>query len=229
MTTPTELPTGGGALGETQAKDLIDKYGVPTPRRRIASSWEDAVVAFETLRPPVAVKLISNALHKTDVGGVRLGINDIEALNEAITQIASSAAAARVSVQGYLIEEMAPSGIEVLVGGVVDPIFGPAIIVGLGGIFAEVLDDIAARICPISIGDAIEMIHETKVAPLLSGARGATKMDVAALARIVVAIGGERGLLVEHAKRIQEIDINPVIVSPVGAVAVDARIILQGN
>jgi acetyl-CoA synthetase (ADP-forming) len=134
---------------------------------------------------------------------------------------------AGVSVRGFLIEEMAPAGVEVLVGGVVDPVFGPAIVLGLGGIFAEVYDDITTRICPVSQRDVEEMIREIKAAPLLFGARGRPAVDVVALGRVVLAIGGAHGLLLEHAERISEIDLNPVIVSASGAVAVDARIILR--
>jgi acetyl-CoA synthetase (ADP-forming) len=122
---------------------------------------------------------------------------------------------------------MAPKGVEILVGGVVDPVFGPAVLVGLGGIFTEVLNDVAARICPIDGDEARDMIEEMKCASLLHGARGQPAANVGALCQILVALGGREGLLVQHARTVREIDLNPVIVSPQRAIAVDARIILR--
>jgi acetyl-CoA synthetase (ADP-forming) len=214
-------------LSEPEAKDWLGQYGIQTPPRKFASTADECVGAFGGLRSPVAVKLVSGAIHKSDIGGVHLGIRDKAALEKAIASIASSATARGIRIDGYLIEEMAPGGLEILVGGVVDPVFGPAVVVGLGGIHAEVFDDIATRICPISPSDAFEMIQEFKAAPLLFGARGGPSLDVKALAEILVAIGSAHGLLVEHADRIQEIDLNPVIVSQTGAVAVDARIVMR--
>jgi acetyl-CoA synthetase (ADP-forming) len=124
---------------------------------------------------------------------------------------------------------MAPRGVEVLVGGIVDPVFGPAVVVGIGGVFTEVLDDVAAGICPIRADDALEMIRETKVSRLLRGVRGQPASDVDALVQVLLALGGPRGIMMDPSRRIREIDLNPVIVSPHGAVAVDARIILREN
>ena len=219
--------TGGAQLRESGAKDWIEGYGIRTPARREARTIDEAVDALASLRAPVAVKLISQTLHKSDVGGVRLGIEDASALRDAIATIDRSAAERRIAVEGYLIEEMAPKGVEVLVGGIVDPVFGPAVVVGLGGVFTEVLNDVVARICPIDAEDAREMIGEMNASPLLFGVRGQPAADVDALARVLLALGGPRGLMMEHAQRIREIDLNPVIVSPHGAIAVDARIILR--
>ena len=216
----TKLPPHG----EIAAKELIGRYGVRTPLRRFATNIDEALDALHELRPPVVVKLVSSVLHKSDVGGVRLGIDGASALREAIEAIARSAAGHRIVVDGYLIEETAPQGVEVLVGGVIDAVFGPAIVVGLGGIFTEIFDDVAARICPIDRVDACEMIREVKASPLLFGARGRPRVDVEALADVLLALGGQGGLLVEHAARVEAIDLNPVIVAPSGAVAVDARI-----
>ena len=219
--------TAGAQLREAGAKDWIGGYGIRTPARREATTVDEAVRALAALRAPVAVKLVSQALHKSDIGGVRLGIQDAAGLRDAIAAIDRAAAERRVAVEGYLIEEMAPRGVEVLVGGIVDPVFGPAGVVGLGGVLTEVLDDVVARICPIDADDALEMIREMKSWPLLSGVRGQPAADVDALVDVLLALGGARGLMMDHAQRIREIDLNPVIVSPHGAVAVDARIILR--
>jgi len=216
-------------LREAGAKEWIAKYGIQTPARRETRTVDEAVCALGSLRAPVVVKLISQALHKSDVGGVRLGIQNPAGLRDAIAEIDRAAAERRIGVEGYLIEEMAPRGVEVLVGGIVDPVFGPAVVVGIGGVFTEVLDDVAAGICPIRADDALEMIRETKVSRLLRGVRGQPAADVDALVQVLLALGGPRGIMMDPSRRIREIDLNPVIVSPHGAVAVDARIILREN
>ena len=217
----------GTRLSESRAKDWIGGYGIQTPARAEAANLDDALRALATLRAPVAVKLVSNTLHKSDVGGVRLGVADDAGLREAIAAIDGAAAERGIAVEGYLVEEMAPKGVEILVGGIVDPVFGPAVVVGLGGVFTEILNDVVARICPIDADDALDMIREVKGSPLLFGARGQPPADVDALVRVLLALGGPRGLMMEHAHHIREIDLNPVIVSPQGAVAVDARVILR--
>lgn len=214
-------------LSEAQAKDLIGLYGIATPRRAPAADLPGARAAFALMRSPVAIKVISGSVHKTEIGGVELDIRDGAGVDLAVSKIERAASLAGVEVRGFLVEEMAPPGVEMLVGGVIDPTFGPAVMLGLGGVYAELFDDVTARICPITRDDAMEMMREIKAAPLLFGARGKAAADVDALADIVVAIGGETGLLMEHADRLLELDLNPVIVSPAGAVAVDARVILR--
>jgi acetate---CoA ligase (ADP-forming) subunit beta len=213
-------------LSEPEAKAVLARFGIATPARRTAVDVRGALAAFRELQPPVAVKLLSKVLHKSDVGGVRLAITDEAGLVEAVQAIDSAAAAHAIGVEGYLVEEMATGGIEVIVGGLVDPVFGPAVMVGLGGIFTEVLDDVALRICPIATSDAMDMIGEIRAAPLLFGARGRPPVDVGALASVLVALGGPEGYLMTHRDHVVEVDLNPVIVSAAGAVAVDARIIL---
>lgn len=217
----------GGHLSETQAKDALARYGVAMPRRRVAADKNAALEAFRDLQPPVALKLVSRVLHKSDVGGVKLDIREESDLLAAVEAIDAAARAHSIEVQGYLVEEMAARGVEVIVGGLVDPVFGPAILVGLGGIFTEVLDDVALRICPISKHEALDMIREIRASPLLFGARGCPAVDVDALASVLVALGGPTGFLMTHCDRVAEVDLNPVIVSQSGAVAVDARVVLR--
>ena len=138
----------------------------------------------------------------------------------AVPQIASA------RVDGFLVEEMAPPGQEIVVGGVRDPQFGPLVMVGLGGVFVEVLADVSFRICPITRLDAEEMLDELKGAALLKGARGRKPASRAAIVDVLLKVGGEDGLLMRHAADMQEADINPLIVSETGAVAVDARFVL---
>jgi acetyl-CoA synthetase (ADP-forming) len=214
-------------MSEDRAKELLARYGIPTPRRRLATNADEALAAFRDLRPPLVVKLASGVLHKSDVGGVQLNVTSTDALLEAIRAIDSAAAHHAVAVEGYLVEEMAASGVEVLVGGTVDAVFGPALLVGLGGIFTEVLDDVAMRICPISKKDALDMIGEIRAAPLLLGARGRPRVDIDALASVLVGLGGPDGFLIQHSDLVTEVDLNPVIVSTSGAIAVDARVVLR--
>lgn len=214
-------------LNEVRAKAWVAEYGVRVPRGCYVTDREQAICAFAELQPPLVVKLVSRAVHKSEIGGVRVGVHDSPSLRSAIESIERSAAEHGVAVEGYLVEEMAPKGVEILVGGIVDPVFGPAVLVGLGGIFTEVLDDVVARICPIGRDDACDMIHELKCAPLLLGARGQPPANVAALSEVLLALGGRDGLLLQHQQSVREIDLNPVIVSSEHAIAVDARVILR--
>jgi succinyl-CoA synthetase beta subunit len=214
-------------MSEDRAKELLDRYGIHTPRRRLATNADQALAAFRELRSPLVVKLVSRVLHKSDVGGVQLNVASTDALLEAIRAIDMAAAHHSIAVEGYLVEEMAASGVEVLVGGIVDPVFGPAVLVGLGGIFTEILDDIAMRICPVSKRDAVDMISELRAAPMLLGARGRPPVNIDALASVLVALGGSDGFLMQHSDRVTEVDLNPVIVSTTGAIAVDARVLLR--
>ena len=165
-------------------------------------------------------------LHKSDAGGVRVNLKTTAEVQSAIHEMAALPAIARVRVDGWLVDEMAPPGQEVVVGGLRDPNFGPLVMVGLGGIFVEVLSDVAFRICPIERVDAEEMLEELKGAAVLKGARGREPASRDAIMDVLLKMGGEGGLLMQHAADIREADINPLIVSATGAVAVDARIIL---
>ena len=144
----------------------------------------------------------------------------------AIRDMAALPGIASARVDGWLVEEMAPAGQEMVIGGLRDPDFGPLVMVGLGGIFVEVLADVAFRICPIKRVDAEEMIDDLKGVAILQGARGRAAVSRDAIVDVLMKIGGDDGLLMRHAGDIAEADINPLIVSADGAVAVDARFIL---
>jgi acetate---CoA ligase (ADP-forming) subunit beta len=179
------------------------------------------------LSPPLVLKLRSAAvLHKSDIGGVRMGLADAASLVAAMTQMEERARNRGVSVDGFLVEETAPPGHEVVIGGSRDPSFGPLVMFGLGGIFVEVLRDVAFGICPITRADAVDMICELRAAPILAGARGGVAVDQARLVDALLAVGGSGGLLLECADEVAELDINPLIVSDRSVVAVDARVVL---
>jgi succinyl-CoA synthetase beta subunit len=144
----------------------------------------------------------------------------------AIRDMMREPAIAAARIDGFLIEEMAPAGQELVIGGVRDADFGPLVMVGLGGVFVEVLADVAFRICPVTRLDAEEMLAELKGAAILDGARGRKPVPRAVIIDVLLKIGGADGLLMRHADDIREADVNPLIVSDKGAVAVDARFVL---
>lgn len=218
---------GRAALDELAGKALLAQFGVAVPRTATVTDASGVEQALEGLALPVAVKVMSpDILHKSDAGGVRINLHTPEEVGEAIRAMQAQPVIRSSRIDGWLIEEMAPAGQEVVVGGFRDPQFGPLVMVGLGGIFVEVLADVSFRICPITRLDAAEMLDELKGAAILKGARGSPPVSREAIVEVLLKVGGEDGLLMRHAGDIREADINPLIVSETGAVAVDARFIL---
>lgn len=216
------------ALNEDAGKALLAAYGVTVPRSQVVRGADEAAAAVRGLTPPFVVKVMSpEILHKSDAGGVRVNLRDAKEVAAAIQSMSTSPVISAAKVDGYLVEEMAPPGIEIVVGGVRDPHFGPLVMVGLGGIFIEVLKDVSFRICPIAKVDAEEMLSELRGAAILNGVRGGKPVSRSAIVDVLLKIGEENGLLLEHAADIKEADINPLIVSESGAVAADARFILS--
>ncbi|MGE0339613.1 MAG: acetate--CoA ligase family protein [Xanthobacteraceae bacterium] len=219
---------GASSLDEPAGKELLASFGIPVPASRVVKTAGELPAAVAALKPPYVLKVISaEVIHKSDFGAVKVGLKDLTAVERALIEIDAALDAKGIGARSWLIEEMAPAGLEVVVGGVVDPEFGPMIMTGLGGVFVEVMKDVSFRICPITRADAAEMLSELRGAPLLRGARGRAPVSVDAVIDILLKIGGEKGLLTNSADEIAEIDINPVIVTAEGATAVDARFILQ--
>ncbi len=219
---------GRAALDEAAGKRLLAQYGVAVPKSKIATGPDDAARAFAALTPPVAVKIMSpDLLHKSDAGGVAIGLTSAATVRTAIETMRGIGGDRRID--RYLVEEMAPAGQEVVIGGIQAPQFGPMVMVGLGGVFVEVLGDVAFRLCPINEADAWAMLRELRGAPLLSGARGGQPVSQDAIVDALLRIGGADGLLLDQAADVAELDINPIIVSGNGAVAVDARVILTAE
>jgi acyl-CoA synthetase (NDP forming) len=216
------------ALDEQAGKSLLAAYGVQVPQSQTVKCAAEVDAAFAKLTPPLVVKIMSpDILHKSDAGGVKVGLQTAPEVKAAITAMADSPKIHGARIDGYLIEEMAPAGQEIVIGGLRDPQFGPLVMVGLGGIFVEVLADVSFRICPITRLDAEEMLGELKGAAILAGARGRSAVSREAIIDVLLKVGGEKGLLMLHADDIMEADINPLIVSETAAVAVDARFILS--
>ncbi len=215
------------ALDEFAGKQLLAAYGIRVPKSAVINGADEVAAACTKLTPPLALKIMSpDILHKSDAGGVKVNLKSAAEAEEAIRRMMNAAAIRDARIDGFLLEEMAPAGQEIVVGAVRDPQFGPLIMVGLGGIFVEVLADVAFRICPITRLDAQEMLAELKSAAILKGARGRKPASQDAIIDVLLKIGGDDGLLMRHAGDFKEADINPLIVSESAAVAVDARFIL---
>jgi succinyl-CoA synthetase beta subunit len=219
-------PALSAVLDEVASKALLAGHGVPVPRGVVVLDEAAVADAVVPLSPPFALKVIARGIsHKTDVGGVSLRLPDADAVRAAMRAMRKSPALLGAAIDGFLVEEMAPTGHEIVVGGVIDPVFGPVIMVGLGGVFVEVFGDVAFRVCPISRGDAHDMLASLKGAPLLAGARGGVVAAIEPLVNVLLAVGGKDGLMMREAGWLGELDINPLIVSDGAVTAVDARIV----
>jgi len=208
-------------------KRLLEQFGVAVPKSLVVQAGEALGTKLDGLDAPYVVKVMSqDILHKSDVGGVRVGVKDAAEVEAAIRQMLGRSEIASARLDGFLVEEMAPKGQELVIGALRDPQFGPLVMVGLGGIFVEVLRDVAFRICPIDRVDALEMLDELKGRALLDGVRGQAPACREAIVQTLLRVGGTDGLFTTLGEEIAEADINPLIVSEQGAVAVDARFIL---
>ena len=213
-------------LTEVESKEVIQEVGIPVVETRLAATKEDAVTTARALGFPVVLKVISpDIVHKSDTGGVKLGLRDEAEVEAAWEEImaATRQASPSASVHGVSVQRMAPKGTEVIIGGSKDPQFGPILMFGLGGVFVEVLKDVAFRIVPITRRDASQMIRDIKGYPVLEGYRGQEPADQNALEE---ALLNTSRLLEEHPE-IKELDLNPIFAYGHGVTAVDARIILE--
>ncbi|MCC6535054.1 MAG: acetate--CoA ligase family protein [Burkholderiales bacterium] len=218
---------GRGALDELSGKRLLARFGIAVPRSTLVQPHEPLARKLAGLRPPFVLKVASpDILHKSDVGGVRTRLGSVEDVETAMRVMLARPEIGRARLDGFLVEEMAPAGQELVIGAVRDPQFGPLVMVGLGGILVEVLRDVAFRICPIERVDALEMLEELKGRALLDGVRGQAAVSREAIVDALLKFAGPAGLLMTLAADIAEADINPLIVSAGGAVAADARFIL---
>lgn len=206
-------------MGPDGLRELLARYGVPMPPQEVVADADEALRAAERIGGFVALKGIADGLlHRSDVGAVRTGLKP-DAVRDAALEIAETCP----GLSGYLVQAMASPGLEMIVGAEIDPVFGPVVLTGFGGIWVEALRDTAIRLAPIDETDAHEMLAELRAAPLLRGGRGQEPPDVTALARILVGVGR---LIVEQTW-VGELDLNPVIVRPDGAVAVDAKVVAR--
>jgi acetyltransferase len=225
-----ELAAGRSQLIEIQALEAMKHYGFPTVPFQLARSADEAVAAAAAIGYPVVMKIVGpKILHKTDVGGVRLDLNDepaVRAAHDGMLDAVRTRLGKDVEIWGVLIQKMLPRGKEVILGVKRDDRFGPVLMFGLGGIYTEVLRDVAFRLAPIRENVAEEMIHDIRSIKLLQGVRGEPPSDLPAVAECLLRLSQ---LVTDH-PRIQELDINPLLVYArgKGAMVADARIILKG-
>ena len=217
---------GRTLLSEVEAKQVLSAAGIPVVEARLARTRDEAIAVARELGYPVALKVVSAQIsHKSDVGGVKLGLATAEDVGQAFDAILQSARKADPSatIDGVSVQRMAEPGIEVIVGMTTDPQFGPVLMFGLGGVLVEVLKDVAFRVVPITKRDAREMIHDIQGFPILEGHRGRAPADLEALEGLLIKLSD----FIEGHPEVAELDLNPVFAYPKGAVAVDARIALS--
>lgn len=220
-----DLPAGAVTLNEAESKAVLQRFGIPIAKEVLVAAGADAASAAKGLNAPFAVKIVSREIaHKTEAGGVQLGVAP-DALAEAVRTVTANAAKAvpGARIDGVLVSEMA-QGIEALIGIINDASFGPVVAFGLGGVLTEVLKDVTYRIAPFDLETAREMIADLRGAKLFDGYRGKPAVDKKALANALVAASWMAAAL---APRLKEADINPVFVGPDGVVAADALVVLK--
>ncbi|TSH88834.1 acetate--CoA ligase family protein [Verticiella sediminum] len=222
---PVTLPAGSAPLTELQALALLEEAGVPTVPARAARTADEAVAAAQAVGWPVVLKVLSpDIAHKSDVGGVRLNLRDEQALRAAHAAMLDDvrAGAPHAHLEGVLVAPMVGGGIECILGTQLDPVFGPVVMFGLGGVDVELQKDFALRLAPVSEDEARAMMRELRSYPLLTGYRGRPPADLDALAR---AISRLSTLAADGAAQIASIDVNPFIARPGDALALDALVV----
>jgi len=216
----------GKPLTEAETKNLLEKYGVPFPKRAVAKSKEEAIKYAKEVGFPIVMKILSpDIIHKTDVGGVVLNIDSEEKVAEAWDTIMNNVKqkAPNAQIDGVLLEEMISGGYEIIIGGLRDPVFGPVVMFGgLGGIYVELFQDVSFRLAPISEKEAEEMIKETKGYKILAGFRGMKPANIEEIKKLLVNISK----VMADRSDILELDLNPVRAFPDRVVVLDAKCII---
>lgn len=219
---------GRRELLEHESKQVLATWGIPTTRVELARDAVEAVRAARELKYPVVMKIASpDIIHKSDAGGVRVGLSSELDVREAFEEIMDNAREykPKANILGVTVQEYVPRAREVIVGTVQDPTFGATVMFGLGGVWVEVLKDVSFRLAPLTVVDAKEMISEIRGYPILAGIRGELDADIDA----IVDILQKAGQLAHEFPEIVEMDINPIFVFDrgKGATAIDARVILK--
>ncbi|UEM24931.1 acetate--CoA ligase family protein (plasmid) [Skermanella mucosa] len=217
---------GRDSLTAPEAKELCDLYGIPVPQEGLAKTADDAARLAEGMGFPVVLKIVSpQILHKTEAGGVLVGVKNAEEARAGFQKIIDNAKAydAKADIHGIQVQQMLKGGQEVIIGAVTDPSFGKLVAFGLGGILVEVLKDITFRLAPITRDDALSMLDGIQAAEMLKGVRGSEPVDREALATILVNVSR----LVDEVPEIVELDLNPVFARADGATAADVRVVLD--
>jgi acetate---CoA ligase (ADP-forming) len=214
-----------GTINETDAKKILSSTGIPSPSENLATNRNEALAIAQSIAGPVALKIVSTDIqHKSDIGGVELGLTGDGAIGEAFDRIMDKSRAAHpnATLDGILVSEMIVDGVEAILGVQNDPLFGPAILFGLGGVFAEIMQDVSLRLAPFDEETAHQMIREIKGFPLLAGARGSDAVDLSTLA---TALSQLSIFAAANTDTIDSIDINPLRIQTSGIIALDALIV----
>ncbi|HEY33623.1 MAG TPA: acetyl-CoA synthetase [Dehalococcoidia bacterium] len=217
---------GRSLLTEIEAKEVLKQAGISVVDTSLATSRDEAVSTSQELGFPVVLKIASSdVVHKSDAGGVKLDLGTAEEVGKAYDEIMAAIKKAypQAKIQGVSVQKMARPGVEIIVGMSKDAQFGPVLMFGLGGILVEILKDVSFRIVPLVKRDAAEMIRDIKGYPLLEGYRGQEPVDVANLEDMILKVSD----FVEKHPEIKELDLNPIFAYKDGAVAVDARVVLE--
>jgi acetate---CoA ligase (ADP-forming) len=214
------------SLLEPEAYDVCRQYGIQVPPYRLVDTLEGALGAANQIGYPVVLKVVSaEILHKTDIGGVMLGVNSDSVLEQSYSRLVENVRKAAPNIQqpSVLVQKMMPPTTELVLGGVRDKLFGPAIMFGLGGIYVEVLKRVGFRLAPFGLEEAKALIHQTLPPALIAGARGRKAMNVDSVAGALVALGR----LFDEQPQVEQVDLNPCLPIDDGCLAVDARIIIS--
>ena len=219
---------GRSLLTEVEAKQLLGEAGIPVTETVLAKTKQEAVETAGRMGYPVALKIVSPQItHKSDAGGVKLGLASADEVAAAFDAIVAAVKRAEpgATIDGVSVQRMADAGIEVIAGMTTDAQFGPVLMFGLGGVLVEVLKDVAFRVVPITQRDARQMMREIQGFPLLQGYRGQEPADIEALEALLLQLSS----FIEAHPDLEELDLNPVFAYPKGAVAVDARMTLKAS
>lgn len=213
-------------LNEVESKKWLQEAGINTTVTRLATSKKSAIALSKEIGFPVVLKILSpDIIHKSDAGGVKVGLKNASQVSRAYDEIMAAVRQRHpeARIEGVSVQNMARPGIEVIIGMSKDPQFGPVLMFGLGGILVEIIKDVSFRIVPLTPRDAREMIREIKGYPLLEGYRGQEPADISCLEDMLLRVSE----FVERNPEIKELDLNPIFAYKDGAVAVDARIVLE--
>lgn len=226
---PRGFASGSHALSEYGSLNYLQEHGVPIPPQAVAATKEEAIRAAAKLGYPLSVKIHSADIqHKSDVGGVKLNISDEGELAQAFDDIMRSCTerAPQAKLEGVLLKPMLPSGAEIIIGVANDKDFGPSVMVGMGGVFVELFNDVQLGMAPLNANQARQMVDGLKAATLLKGYRGSEPCDIDALVELIVKISE---MAAAGADEIKELDLNPVFVTPEGVAIADALLVLHGQ
>jgi acyl-CoA synthetase (NDP forming) len=217
----------GSALSEYSSKQVLAAYGIPITEDVLAQTRDEATKAAAALAAPAVLKVCSpDLLHKSDLGLVRIGLRtpaEVEtAYDELLTTVREADPSARV--EGVLISPLVPVGVEAVIGVSTDPLFGPVVMVGIGGVHVEVLGDVTHRVPPFDAAEARRMLGELRAAKLFAGVRGQPPVDTEAIVDVLMKV---QRLALDFADTVSELDINPLAIGPTGAVALDALVVCR--